>query len=74
MVAQTVKKSACDTGDSSSIPGSGRSPGEGNGSLLQYSCMVKNVRILHSCSTLFLLVPEGKEREKGAENEFKDDR
>ena len=27
------------TGDSSSIPGSGRSPGEGNGYPLRYSCL-----------------------------------
>ena len=26
-------------GDSASIPGSGRSPGEGNGNPLQYSCL-----------------------------------
>ena len=26
-------------GDTSSIPGSGRSPGEGNGNTLQYSCL-----------------------------------
>ena len=26
-------------GDLGSIPGSGRSPGEGNGNLLQYSCL-----------------------------------
>ena len=25
--------------DSGSVPGSGRSPGEGNGNLLQYSCL-----------------------------------
>ena len=25
--------------DADSIPGSGRSPGEGNGNLLQYSCL-----------------------------------
>ena len=31
------KESACDAGDPGSIPGSGRSPGEGNGSPLQYS-------------------------------------
>ena len=30
---------AGDTADSDSIPGSGRSPGEGNGNLLQYSCL-----------------------------------
>ena len=33
------KESACDEGDPDSIPGSGRSPGEGNGRLLQYSCL-----------------------------------
>ena len=33
------KESACDAGDPGSIPGSGRSPGEGNGTLLQYSCL-----------------------------------
>ena len=30
---------AGDTGDIGSIPGSGRSPGERNGNLLQYSCL-----------------------------------
>ena len=33
------KESACQTGDTGYIPGSGRSPGEGNGSPLQYSCL-----------------------------------
>ena len=33
------KDSAGDAGDPGSIPGSGRSPGEGNGNLLQYSCL-----------------------------------
>ena len=33
------KVSACNAGDLGSIPGSGRSPGEGNGNLLQYSCL-----------------------------------
>ena len=33
------KESACDAGDLGSIPGLGRSPGEGNGSPLQYSCL-----------------------------------
>ena len=31
------KKSACNAGDLGSIPGLGRSPGEGNGYPLQYS-------------------------------------
>ena len=33
------KESACHAGELGSIPGSGRSPGEGNGSLLHYSCL-----------------------------------
>ena len=32
-------ESACNVGDSGSIPGSERSPGEGNGYPLQYSCL-----------------------------------
>ena len=35
------KKLTCSAGDKNSIPGSGRSPGEGNGNILQYSCMGK---------------------------------
>ena len=34
-----VKNRPADAGDLGSIPGSGRSPGEGNGYLLQYSCL-----------------------------------
>ena len=33
------KASACNAGDPGSIPGLGRSPGEGNGNSLQYSCL-----------------------------------
>ena len=33
------KESACITGDLGLIPGLGRSPGEGNGYPLQYSCL-----------------------------------
>ena len=33
------KESACNAGDPSSIPGLGRSPGEGNGNPFQYSCL-----------------------------------
>ena len=33
------KASACNAGDPGSIPGSGRSPGGGNGNPLQYSCL-----------------------------------
>ena len=33
------KESACSSGDPGSIPGSGRSPGEGDGNPFQYSCL-----------------------------------
>ena len=34
-----VKNPPANAGDTGSIPESGRSPGEGNGSPLQYSCL-----------------------------------
>ena len=34
-----VKNLPASVGDVGSIPGSGRSPGKGNGNLLQYSCL-----------------------------------
>ena len=37
------KVSACSAGDPGSIPGSGRSPGDGNGNPLQYSCLENSV-------------------------------
>ena len=33
------KESACSAGDPGLVPGLGRSPGEGNGNPLQYSCL-----------------------------------
>ena len=33
------KEFACNAGEQDSIPGSGRSPGEGNGNPFQYSCL-----------------------------------
>ena len=39
LVAQTVKLSAYNSRDPGLIPGLGRSPGEGNGNPLQYSCL-----------------------------------
>ena len=38
-VAQTVKNLPTEAGDVASIPGSGRCPEEGNGNLLQNSCL-----------------------------------
>ena len=43
LVAQLVKESACNAGDLGSIPGLGRSPGEGKGYPLQYSGLEKSM-------------------------------
>ena len=37
-----IKNSLCSAGDAGLVSGSGRSPGEGNGNPLQYSCLKKN--------------------------------
>ena len=34
-----LKESSCNAGDAGSVPGSGRSSGEGNGNPLLYSCL-----------------------------------
>ena len=39
LLAEMVKVSAYNAGDPGSIPGLGRSPREGNGNPLQYSCL-----------------------------------
>ena len=39
MIGSEVKASACNAEDPGVIPGSGRSPGEGNGNPLPYSCL-----------------------------------
>ena len=39
MVVKNLPANAVDTKDGGSAPGSGRSPGEGNGNPLQYSCL-----------------------------------
>ena len=38
-VVKNLPANAGDAGDSGTIPGSGRSPGEGNGNPFQYSCL-----------------------------------
>ena len=38
-ISSDSKESACNAGDPGSVPGSRRSPGEGNGNPLQYSCL-----------------------------------
>ena len=59
------KESACNAGDLGSIPGLGKSPGEGNGNPLQYSCLensmdrgawqaiVHRIAVGHDCETNF---------------------
>ena len=39
LVAQRLKRLPRNVGDPGSIPGLGRSPGEGHGNPLQYSCL-----------------------------------
>ena len=39
LVAQTVKNLPASAGDPGFVTGRGRSPGEGNSNLLQYSCL-----------------------------------
>ena len=41
--ASNSKESSCNVGDPGLIPGSGRSPGKGNGNPLQYSCLENSV-------------------------------
>ena len=42
-VVKNLSANAGDTRDTSSIPGSGRSPGVGNGNPLQYSCLENSI-------------------------------
>ena len=42
-MVQMVKNLPAIVGDPGSIPGSGRSPGEGNGNPLQNSCLVNSM-------------------------------
>ena len=42
-VGSDGKESACNVGEPGSTPGSGRSPGEGNGNPLQYSCLDNSI-------------------------------
>ena len=42
-VVKNLPANAGDIRDAGSIPGSGRSPGEGNGNPLQYSCLENSI-------------------------------
>ena len=46
------KESACNVGDLGSIPGLGKSPGEGNGNPLQYSCLENSMDRGAWCATV----------------------
>ena len=50
LVAQTVKNLPVNAEDLGSIPGLGRSPGEGNGNPLQYSCLENSTDCSPPCS------------------------
>ena len=51
--SSNCKKSACNAGDLGSIPRLGRSPGEGNGNLLQYSCLGNPMDRGASCAIVY---------------------
>ena len=42
-MVENLPAKAGDTGDTGLIPGSGSSPGEGNGNPLQYSCLENSI-------------------------------
>ena len=54
------KESTCIAGDPGSIPGWGRSPGEGNGNPLQYYCLENPIdRVGHDLATSLHFLSEG---------------
>ena len=57
------KESACNAGDPGSTPGLGRSPGEGNGNPLQYSCLENS----HGQRSLAGYSPRGRKESDTAE-------
>ena len=55
------KESACNAEDQRSVPGSGRSPGEGNGNPLQYSCLENSIDRRAWQTTVNLLLISGRQ-------------
>ena len=49
------KESTCIAGDLGSIPGSGRSPGEGKGNPLQYSCLENSMDCIYIPWTVYIV-------------------
>ena len=62
----SAKESTCQAGDMGSIPELGRSPGEGNGNPLQYSCLGKS----HGQKSLVVYSPWGCFDSKRVENDL----
>ena len=68
------KASACNAGDRGSIPELGRSPGEGNGNPLQYSCLENPMdggaweAAVHEVAKSFLGFPSGSDGKESACN------
>ena len=52
------KESACNAGEPGLVPGWGRSPGVGNGNLLQYSCLENPMDRGSWCSTVWGMTEE----------------
>ena len=50
------KESACSAGGLGSVPGSGRSPGEGSGYPLQYSCLENSMFMCVYMNSMFMCV------------------
>ena len=55
LVAQMRKNLPANAGDPGSIRGLGRSPGEGNGNLLQYSCLENSMDRGAWWATIFVI-------------------
>ena len=66
------KESACNAGDPGLIPGSGRSPGEGNGNPLQYSWL-KNPMDRGAWQATALRVTKNQTRLRDKHRKFKYD-
>jgi len=59
-----IKNPPANIGDTGSIPGLGRSPGEGNGNLLYYSCL-GNPMVIYSLDTALFPTTQGLEVKHG---------
>ena len=57
-MGSVVKHLPASAGDAGVIPGLGRSPGEGNGNLLQYSCLENSVDRGAWCSIIHEIVED----------------